>query len=183
MRPSDTPLIDSGALRRRVAELAAEIGASYARYEEPPILLTVLKGAAFFAADLARAMARPVEMDFVRVQSYEGASSTGTVTFLHYPESALRGRHVLIVEDILDTGRTARAIVDWLQTQELASLRLCTLLDKPSRRLTPLHAEHVGFTIPNQFVIGYGLDYDERYRNLPAIHVLESGPDRDARDT
>lgn len=165
------PLIAQSILRERVAALAEEIARDYEG--RVPLLLGVLKGALHLTSDLARAMPGPVEIGFIRARSYEGAESTGSVTVSGIDAIEIHGRHVLVVEDILDTGRTLNALAQQLQAQDPASLRVCTLLDKPSRRIAPFEAHYTGFTIPDQFVVGYGLDYNERYRELPEIYVYE----------
>jgi len=161
MRPSEEPLLSAEAIASRVADLGNAIAE---RYDGAPVvLLCVLKGGLFFTADLARTLPGRATVDFIRAKSYDGVESTGTVT--------------LVVEDILDTGRTATAILERIREENPASVALCTLLDKPSRRVVPIEADFVGFTIGEYFVVGYGLDHDERYRELPAVHVLE--PDGD----
>lgn len=173
MHMSNEPLLDAVKIQRRVAELATEIREAYP--DGLPLCLCVLKGSVFFAADLLRHLDDGAEVDFIRAQSYAGTSSTGQVTLSHLPGMQLAGRAVLILEDIVDTGRSAAAILEWAWAQEPASVQVCTLLDKPSRRAVELRADFAGFVIPDHFVVGYGMDYDERYRNLPAIYVLESG--------
>jgi hypoxanthine phosphoribosyltransferase len=170
MRPSATPLITTDLIQRRIAEMGDEISAAHGG--EPLLLLAVLKGSFLFAADLSRALRMPLQIDFIRARSYAGTESTGAPA-LSWTGDALAGRHVLLVEDILDTGLTAAAIVAWAQAQGPATLRICTLLDKPTRRRTPITADYTGFVIPDLFVVGYGLDYEEEFRNLPAIHTLE----------
>ena len=135
--------------------------------------MAVLKGSVFFAADLMRRITRPLQVDFIRAKSYDGTESTGKVLFSVLPETPLKDRHVIVVEDILDTGRTSSAILKWVRSQHPASVALCALLDKPDRRVKKLTADYCGFTIANHFVVGYGLDYNERYRNLPEIRALE----------
>jgi hypoxanthine phosphoribosyltransferase len=171
MRVRETPLIPARAIQRRVAELAVEISE---RYQDGDVLLIpVLKGGCVFATDLMRHLPGPVRVEFVRARSYRGTLSTGTVEFTVLPECSVAGQDVLIVEDILDTGHTAAAIVDRLAAQRPRSLALCTLLDKPARRVREVWPNFVGFTISDNFVVGYGLDYGELYRNLPAVHVLD----------
>lgn len=172
MRLSDTPLIDAVRIAARVRQLANEISADYAQSEI--VLLTVLKGSFLFAADLLRALSIGATIDFVQARSYDGTNSTGEVHFLYLPETAIAGKHVLIVEDILDTGRTAAAILEHIAALGPASVRLCALLDKPARRVTAVSADYVGFPIGDEFVVGYGLDYEERYRELPAVYTLLS---------
>ncbi|MBI2421902.1 MAG: hypoxanthine phosphoribosyltransferase [Candidatus Hydrogenedentes bacterium] len=171
MQRSEHPLIDEAALQQRVAELAQEVRRAYP--DALPLCLCVLKGSVFFAADFVRHLGPEVELDFIRARSYLGLHSSGTVALTHTPEADLRGRHLLVLEDIVDTGRSARVILDWLDAQAPASVRLCTLLDKPSRRELDVTPDFVGFSIPDAFVVGYGLDHNERYRALRAIYILE----------
>jgi hypoxanthine phosphoribosyltransferase len=172
MRVNPEPLISAEAIQRRTRALASEI----ARHpeEQDLVMIAVLKGAVVFASDLVRHFGFSVPMDFIRAQSYAGCESNGLVELSLLPETPLRGRRVLLVEDILDTGRTSAALLDWIRAQEPASVQLCVLLDKPSRRAVDIQADFVGFTIDDQFVVGYGLDYNEAFRNLPAVHVLET---------
>jgi len=172
MRLSETPLIPAETIHDRVGELAQAISTAYDGQELH--VIAVLKGGVIFAADLVRRLSVDVVLDFIRVKSYAGAASTGQVEFLHLPDEPVTGKQVLLVEDILDTGRTAQAIVEFLDRQGPASLAVCTLLDKPARRKVPCHADFVGFTIDDHFVVGYGLDLDERFRHLPDIRTIES---------
>ncbi len=171
MRPSDVPLITPEAIRERTAALADAINRDYAGREVTA--LVVLKGAMYFAADLTRMLTVPVELEFVRAKSYQGTQSSGTVTFRRVTDPDLRGRHVLIIEDIVDTGRTTAALLDQLRSDGAASVALCTLLDKPSRRVVPVIPDYIGFTVDDHFVVGYGLDLDDLHRALPGVHVLE----------
>lgn len=171
MKLSNEPLITEEALRERIGALAEEISRDYANRK--PVLLGVLKGAFHFVSDLARAMRCPVEIEFIRAASYAGTESTGQVRVELPISISLRGRDVILVEDILDTGRTASAIRAHLQSQGTASIALCTLLDKPSRRVVPVTAAYTGFSIDDHFVVGYGLDYNERYRELAAVYILQ----------
>lgn len=155
----------------RVAELGRQIGADYA--DRPPLLIGTLKGSFFFLADLARALELPVTLDFVSVSSYgSGACSSGAVLLRKDLDEPPKGRDVLVVEDIVDSGRTLSYLAERLKEEGAASVAVCTLLDKPSGRAVPFEADYVGFTIPGGFVVGYGMDYDERYRNLPFIGIL-----------
>ncbi len=159
-------------IRRRVEELAAEIRPLYA--EKNPLLLGVLKGSFFFLADLARALAIPLEIDFVQLASYgNGTESSGFVRFERDVERPLRGRHVLVVEDIVDTGHTLRFLMGTLADREAASVRVVSLLDKPARRTGHAPVDFVGFTVPDLFVVGYGMDLAEAYRHLPDVCALE----------
>jgi len=168
----DHILIDRERIQARVAELAAEISHDYAGVEV--LLVCVLKGAVMFLADLSRQLAIPHAIDFMAISSY-GASteSSGIVRILMDLETSIVGRHVLVVEDIIDSGRTLDYITRNLSTRSPASLKICTLLDKKERRVLPIPVDYVGFEIPDEFVIGYGLDFVELYRNLPFIGVLK----------
>jgi hypoxanthine phosphoribosyltransferase len=171
MRLSPDPLLTAEQVRRRVNELADRISEDNAG--RSLMLIAVLKGGTIFAADLMRRLTIPVSLDFIRARSYQGTQSQGRVDFTFLPEQQVRDRHVLVVEDILDTGVTAAGILRRLEAEQPASLALCTLLDKPSRRTTGVHADYVGFTIGDHFVVGYGLDYEERGRELPDIYILQ----------
>jgi hypoxanthine phosphoribosyltransferase len=171
MRLSDHPLVSADEIARRVDELAEAISRDYEGRDI--LVMPVLKGGVFFAADLMRRLTVPVRVDFIRARSYQGTRSGGTVEFLLPPSEPVAGRHVLVVEDILDTGRTTSAVLDRLQADGPASLALCVFLDKPSRRAVNIKADYVGLVIPDEYVVGYGLDHDERYRQLPAIYVLK----------
>jgi hypoxanthine phosphoribosyltransferase len=164
-------LIDEAALQAKVAELGAMISADYA--EREVTLVSVLKGSLPFMADLMRAITIPVRIDLMEVSSYGGETeSSGTVRILKDLSSSIEDRDVLIVEDIIDTGLTLNYLTGYLQGRSPRSLRICALLDKPARRLVEIDIAYRGFTIPDRFVIGYGLDYDELYRNLRYIGVL-----------
>ncbi len=164
-------LIDQERLQSRVAELGAEISNDYVGRDL--LLVGVLKGAVFFMADLMRAITVPCEIDFMAISSY-GAShdSSGVVRILKDLDLNIEGRHVLVVEDIIDSGLTLSYLVRNLESREPASLTVCALLTKPERREIEVEVRYVGFEIPNRFVIGYGLDFAERYRNLPYVGVL-----------
>ncbi|MCC6798127.1 MAG: hypoxanthine phosphoribosyltransferase [Candidatus Hydrogenedentes bacterium] len=172
MRLSEHPLIGAETIQARVRELGAQITTDYAGREL--MVIVVLKGGLLFAADLLRAIRVPLSLEYIRAKSYDGDHSQGHVELRVLPEQPLRGKHVLFVEDILDTGRTTAAIMDTAKDSGAASIQLCVLLDKPSHRTTPVHADYVGFTIDDHFVVGYGLDFDEHHRELPAIHVMEN---------
>jgi hypoxanthine phosphoribosyltransferase len=165
-------LIDEVTLSARVAELGQEISADYAGRE--PLLLGVLKGAVFFMADLMRHLTVPCEIDFMAISSY-GAStdSSGVVRILKDLDINIEGRDVLVVEDIIDSGLTLSYLMRNLEAREPATLEICALLTKPERREIDVPVRYVGFEIPNRFVIGYGLDFAERYRNLPYVGVLQ----------
>jgi hypoxanthine phosphoribosyltransferase len=166
-------LIDAETLRRRVAELGEEISVDYAGRDL--LLVGVLKGAVFFMADLMRRLTIPCEIDFMAISSY-GAStdSSGVVRILKDLDINIEGRDVLVVEDIIDSGLTLSYLMRNLESREPASLEICALLTKPERREIDVPVRYVGFEIPNRFVIGYGLDFAERYRNLPYVGVLDT---------
>ena len=159
-------------LKDRVAELAAQIDRGYAGKE--PMLISVLRGSFIFMADLARAIHLPCTVDFMAVSSYgSGTTSSGQVKITKDLSESIEGRDIIVVEDILDSGNTLSYLFRLLQARHPASVRLCTLLDKPSRRTKPITADYTGFAVDDLFVVGYGLDYAEKYRNLPYIGVLK----------
>jgi len=165
-------LIPQRELQARVAELGREISADYEGLN--PILLCVLKGGYVFLADLTRALTIEHGVDFMAVSSYGSATeSSGVVRILKDLDTDITDRHLLIVEDIIDTGNTLSYLLENLRVRGPASIKICTILSKPSRREVDLQVEYVGFEVPNEFVIGYGLDYGERYRNLDFIGVLK----------
>ncbi len=170
-------LLSAQRIQSRVAELAAAIDADYPVSAVPRLHLVVaLKGACFFAVDLARAIRRDVSLDFLAVSSYGSATqSSGRIRITKEPGGDIAGLDVLLVEDIVDTGLTVKKIGRMLRRQAPRSLRIVALLDKPGRRIEPVKLNYVGFEVPDEFLVGYGLDFDERYRNLPDVHVLESG--------
>jgi len=164
-------LIDEDRLRARVAELGEEISADYAGRE--PLLIGVLKGAVFFMADLMRHLTVACEVDFMAISSYgDSTDSSGVVRILKDLDINIDGRDVLVVEDIIDSGLTLSYLIRNLEAREPASLEVCALMTKPERREIDVPVRYVGFEIPNRFVIGYGLDFAERYRNLPYVGVL-----------
>ena len=164
-------LLDEQAIARTVAGLGARIAKDYAGKD--PVLVSLLKGALPFLADLMRHVQIPLSLDFLEVSSYgAGTESSGVVRILKDLAQPIADRHVLVVEDIIDTGFTLRYVMEHLEQQKPASVRLCTLLDKPARRIVPIEVHYRGVEIPDRFVVGYGLDYNERYRNLPFIGVL-----------
>ena len=168
-------LIDAKAIRARVDQLGVHISADYKDLAEPLLLVGILKGSLMFLADLCRVLTIPVEIDFMSISSYEsGTDSTGAVRILHDLEESIAQRQVLIVEDIVDTGLTINYLVRTLTARKPAGVKVCTLLDKPERRQCPVPLAYTGFTTPNEFVIGYGMDLDQRFRNLPHISVLET---------
>ncbi|OLC55844.1 MAG: hypoxanthine phosphoribosyltransferase [Chloroflexi bacterium 13_1_40CM_4_68_4] len=164
-------LLDEDTISSRVRQLGAQIARDYAGKDV--VLVSILKGALPFLADLMRAAPIPLALDFLEVSSYGTSTETsGVVRVLKDLANPIEGRHVLIVEDIIDTGLTLNYVMEHLRAQRPASIKLCALLDKPARRIVPLQIDYRGFEIPDKFVIGYGLDYAERYRNLPFIGVL-----------
>ena len=167
-----TVLITEEEIDRRVRELAAQISKDY---EGKKIrMVGILKGASFFMCELAKRITVPVSIDFMQVSSYGGATeSTGTVRIRKDLDESIEGLDVIIVEDIVDSGRTLAFLGDFLKSKGAKSIRYCTLLDKPERRVVDLKADYAGFEIPDQFVVGYGIDYDQEYRNLPYIGVVE----------
>lgn len=159
-------------LRQRVKELGAQITADYAGKE--PVLASVLRGSYIFMADLTRAIDLPVTVDFMAVSSYgAGTKSSGQVEIKKDLSDSIEGRDLIIVEDILDSGNTLFYLMEILKARKPASIRICTLMDKPERRTQPITADYVGFEIPDAFVVGYGLDYAEKYRNLPYVGILK----------
>jgi hypoxanthine phosphoribosyltransferase len=165
-------LVTEEQIRAKVDELGARIGADYA--DRRLTLVSVLKGSLPFMADLMRAIPVPVRIDLMEVSSYGGSTteSSGLVRILKDLSATIEGEDVLIVEDIIDTGLTLNYLIRYLRGKNPKSLRICTLLDKPARRLVDIPVDYVGFTIPDQFVVGYGLDYSEYYRNLRFVGVL-----------
>jgi hypoxanthine phosphoribosyltransferase len=173
-RESVRVLITGGRIQRRIRELAREIRKDFPG--EPLHLVSVLKGGVFFLTDLARSIAGEVSFDFIAVSSYgHGTRSSGQVRLTRDLDSSIEGKTVIVVEDILDTGMTLQYLLRLFQQRKPKHLRVAVLLDKPERRLAAVHADYVGFAIPNEFVVGYGLDYAERYRNLPYVGVLKLG--------
>ena len=165
-------LIDEETLAARVAELGAEVSADYEGRDL--LLIGVLKGAVFFMADLMRHLTVACEVDFMAISSYGDATdSSGIVRILKDLDISIEGRDVLVVEDIIDSGLTLSYLIRNLESREPASLEVCALLTKPSRREIDVRVRYVGFEIPNKFVVGYGLDFAERYRNLPYVGVLD----------
>jgi len=173
-RGAGSPLIGADRISRRVHRLGREISSTYAGIDTPLVLVVILKGATVFAADLMRSLTIPAELEFVRAASYgAGTSSQGRpLRLAGMVEGTLVRRHVLLVEDIVDSGRTAAVVTKRVSKLKPASLRLAALLDRPARRAVDVHIDFRGFTIPDRFVIGYGLDYAGLYRELPAIYSL-----------
>ena len=166
-------LLTEEEVDRRIGEIAEQISKDYAGQEVH--LICILKGGVFFTCELAKRLTVPVTMDFMSVSSYGGGTeSSGIVKLVKDLDESLEGKNVLIVEDIIDSGRTLAYLIDVLNQRKPAEIRLCTLLDKPERRVKKqVKVDYVCFTIPDEFVVGYGLDYDQKYRNLPYIGVVE----------
>lgn len=168
----DSVLVTPGAIKRRLKTLGAQIGKIYGK--EEITIVPIINGSIFFTADLLRQVNNPIRLDCVRIFSYRNSTkSHGKPKLLHSLTLDIKGRHVLVIDDILDTGKTLSVVVDLLRKQKPASLRTCVLLDKKGRREVDFEADFVGFEIPDKFVVGYGLDYAERYRGLPCIGVLK----------
>lgn len=165
-------LISEEELQARIKELGQQLAADY--QDKEPIFIGVLKGVVNFFKDMVTATPIRCQYDFMATSSYgSSTSSTGNVRLLKDISTDIKGRHVIILEDILDSGLTLKFVKERLLTMGPASLKICTLLDKPERRKVDIYADYIGFTVPNEFVVGYGLDYDEFYRNLPFIGVLK----------
>ena len=168
----DHVLFSEEQLKTRVAEIAAQIDKDYEGKE--PLLISILRGSFVFMADLVRQIHVPCTVDFMAVSSYgSGTVSSGQVKIVKDLSETIEGKDILVVEDILDSGNTLSYLLKLLEARHPASIRLCTLLDKPERRTKPVAVQYSGFSIPDEFVVGYGLDYDEKYRNLPYIGVLK----------
>lgn len=167
-----TPLISRQEVNREVARIAAELNRDYRG--KHPLLIGVLKGCFIFMADLVRQLDFPVEIDFARLSSYgSGMETSGQVKVLYGPRAAVKGRDVIVIEDIIDTGISIAYFMRYLQKKHPSSVRLCALVEKPARHRTPVKIDYLGFTVPDKFLVGCGLDWDEKYRNLPDICVLE----------
>lgn len=166
-----TVLISKEEIGRRVKELGERISLEYSGKEI--LLLCTLKGAMIFASDLARSIKVPCEMGFIKAKSYAGDCTTGSVNISFEDIPDIKGRHIIIVEDIIDTGLTLKRLSEYFLAKEPASMKICAFLDKPSRRKVDIKADYVGYEIEDHFVVGYGLDHNERFRNLPFIARLE----------
>lgn len=164
-------LISEEQIKTRIAELAQELKAEYE--DKNPLFIGLLKGVVVFFSDMIRAVQIPCELDFMVVSSYVGTNTAGVINVKKDLDTDIRGRHVVILEDIIDSGLTLSYTLDFLKSREPASIKICTLLDKPERRKTELQADYVGFTVPNEFVVGYGMDFNEQYRNLPYVGILK----------
>lgn len=163
-------MIPEEEVDKRIREIAAQITKDYAGEELK--LICILKGSVFFTTELAKRIDLPVKLDFMSVSSYEGTESTGRIKIVKDLDDSIAGDNVIVIEDIVDSGRTLSFLLDMLMNRKPKSLRLCTLLDKPDRRVIDVDVDYTGFRIPDEFVVGYGLDYDQRYRSLPYIGIL-----------
>lgn len=179
MREKVEVLITEKEITRKIDEIAARVNKDY---EGKSVhLICVLKGGVFFTCELAKRLKVPVTVDFMSVSSYgSGTTSSGVVKIIKDLDESIEGKNVLVCEDIIDSGRTLSYLMELLGHRNPADLKLCTLLDKPDRRVTEITADYCCFTIPDKFIVGYGLDYDQRYRNLPFIGVIEFSDDETA---
>lgn len=169
-----TVLLSEEEISQRLDSLATEIDEYYKNIGvDEVIVVCILKGSLVFTADLIRKMKTNSILDFLRVSSYNGTMSTGNIEFKNDLSEDITGKHLLIVEDIIDTGNTLKCVIEKLWEREPKSIKLCSFLDKPARRTVKLQGDFIGFSIPDQFVVGYGLDYDEKYRNLPFLGLLK----------
>ena len=168
----DRVLFSEDDIKNMVKKVAAQINEDYAG--KKPVLVVLLKGSLMFAADLMRLLVIDCEIDFIKVSSYSGTQSTGVINIVSDIRTDISGRHVIIVEDIVDTGLTLYKLKELLESRNPASLKICTLLDKPSGRKADVYADYIGDVVGNEFIVGNGLDYDEKYRNLPYIGVMRN---------
>jgi hypoxanthine phosphoribosyltransferase len=169
--PKLTLLFTGDEIAATTRRLASEIRRDY--HDKHPVLVGVLKGSFMFMADLIRLLDFPLEVEFIRLSSYGGGKSPGKIKLLQSIRAKVKGRHVLVIEDIIDTGRTTKFVLDYLSKKKPASLKLCTLTDKPSRRKVTVKIDYLGLTVPNKFIVGYGIDWNERFRYLPGIYAME----------
>ena len=165
------PMITEEEIRTKVQAMGAQISNDYK--EKPLVLVGILKGSFIFLSDLSRAITTDHEIDFVGTSSYSGTETSGIIAFTKKPDLDLQGKELLIIEDIVDTGRTLTALVNYFKTLDPASINVCTLIDKSERRELSVNVKYACFTIEKGFIVGYGLDYNEKYRNLPAIFDLK----------
>ena len=163
-------LISEAKIETRIKEIAKQIMNDYKG--EDLVFVGVLKGCATFMIQLANKIKNNVEFEFIQVESYEGENSTGKIKLIQDLNGKIEGKNVIIIEDIIDTGRTLEYLIEHIKGLKPKTLKICTLLSKPSRRITELDVDYVGFTIPDEFVIGYGMDYNQKYRNLPYIGTM-----------
>lgn len=167
-------LIEEEKLNKRIAELGAQISRDYAGQEVT--LICILKGSVFFTCELAKRITIPVALDFMSVSSYGSSTvSSGKIEVKKDLDESIENKNIIIIEDIIDTGRTLKYLLEDLRKRNPKSLKLCTMLDKPDRRVVEVATDYTGFEIPDEFVVGYGLDYDQKYRNLPYIGILDLG--------
>jgi len=167
-----TLLITQEKIRQTVAKLAAEINRDYR--DKQPLLVGILKGSFVFMADLVRQLDLPVELDFIKLSSYGSSTRTsGKVKVVHGMKTNIKGRDVIVVEDIVDTGLTISFVMNYLCKKKPASLKLCALFDKPSQRRIPVSIDYLGFTVPDKFVVGYGIDWNEKFRHLPDLCIID----------
>lgn len=172
------PMIDEETLKARIQELAVQINNDYKG--KNPILICILKGAIYFFTDLTKNINIDCEFDFMRISSYEGEKSTGQIEIKIDLDRNVEGRDLIIVEDIIDTGKSLSGLIKHLEKKKPNSIKLCVLLDKPDRReVHDINPDYTGFIIPNEFVVGYGLDYDEKYRNIPCVNCIIKEKDDD----
>lgn len=165
-------LLSEEEVNKRVLEMGQAISKDYAG--EEVLLIGILKGGVFITCELAKRITVPVSLDFMSVSSYQGTQSSGVVKIIKDLDHAIEGKNVIIVEDIIDTGRTLSYLIKYLKNRNPKSIRLCTLLDKPDRRVVDdVNVDYTGFVIPDEFVVGFGLDYEQKYRNFPYIGVIE----------
>jgi len=165
-------LIHRDEIRESVEKLASRIREDYR--DKTPVLISVLKGSSIFMADLIRALNIPLEIDFVQLSSYGCSTETsGKVKILQRLRTPVKGRDVIVVEDIVDSGLSVSTLMEYIKRKKPASLKLCALMDKPSRRIVPVNIDYLGFTVPDRFIVGYGLDWNERYRYLPDISAID----------
>jgi hypoxanthine phosphoribosyltransferase len=164
-------LITEERIKRRIKELGEEISRDY--NGKDPILVAVLRGAIMFVCDLVREISIPITLDFLSISSYSGQTQTGVVRILKDLDESIEDEHVILIEDIVDTGLTLNYILKTLKARRPADLRVCALLDKKVRRIVDVRIDYLGFEIPDEFVVGYGMDYDQMYRGLPFIGVLK----------
>jgi len=173
-QPNPQILLSRQEIEATVKKLAAEIRKEY--QSKSPLLIGILKGSFMFMADLIRLLDFPLEVEFIKLSSYgRGRSTPGEIKMVQGLRSSIKGRDVLIIEDIVDHGLTIAFLLDYLRKKKPVSLKLCVLCDKPSRRQVPVTIDYLGFTVPDKFIVGYGIDWDERFRNLPDICFVEVG--------
>jgi len=166
-------LISEAEIEQRCSELGKQITSDYAAINDVPLLVAMLKGAVPFLTKIAKYIDLDVEMDFMAVASYQGTESIGDVRILKDLDRSIKGASILLVEDIVDTGRTLDTVKELLYNKGAGDVKIVTLLDKPSRRVVDITADYVGFVIPNEFVVGFGMDFNEKYRNLPYVGILK----------